>query len=262
MPSILPLNLRQQPKNHKSMSADTKDRTYLSIIIPAYNEGHRLPRTLEHLTNFLNTSPFDTEIIVVDDGSTDETLEVLEEAKKSESSIHILRLKHRGKGHAVKHGMLMASGDYMLLSDADLSVPIDNVHYLLNSDLNPDIAIGSREAAGSRRIGEPSYRHLMGRIFNILVKVITGLKFQDTQCGFKLFRKDSTQEIFDQQKTDGFGFDVELLFLAERKNLTVIEVPITWRYGEESRVKPIQHSIEMVRDAIMVRWRYLVGAYK
>jgi glycosyltransferase involved in cell wall biosynthesis len=244
------------------MSADTKDHKYLSIIIPAYNEEHRLPRTLQHLIEFLDASGFDSEIIVVDDGSTDKTVKVIEELKRNQPSIQILRLKHHGKGHAVKHGMLIASGEYMLLSDADLSVPINEVQDLLNSNLNPDIAIGSREVEGALRIGEPPYRHIMGRIFNMLVRGITGLKFRDTQCGFKLFRKDSTQEIFKQQKTNGFGFDVELLFLAKRKNLTVIEVPITWRYGEESRVKPIQHSIEMVRDAIMIRWHYFVGAYK
>ncbi|MQG21222.1 MAG: glycosyltransferase family 2 protein [SAR202 cluster bacterium] len=244
------------------MPADKKDHTYLSIIIPAYNEEYRLPKTLEHIANFCDANPFKTEIIVVDDGSTDDTLKVIEEAKRNERSIKIVKLKHRGKGHAVKHGMLEANGDYMLLSDADLSVPIDDVHYLLNSKPRPDIAIGSREVEGSQRIGEPPYRHIMGRTFNGLVKVLTGLKFQDTQCGFKLFRKSSTQEIFNQQKTNGFGFDVELLFLAERKRLTINEVPVTWVYGEESRVKPLQHSLEMIKDAIMIRWRYWVGAYK
>lgn len=244
------------------MSADTKDRTYLSIIIPAYNEEYRLPKTLERLTNFCDANPFGTEIIVVDDGSTDDTLKVIEDAKRTEQSIKIVRLKHHGKGHAVKHGMLNATGDYMLLTDADLSVPIDDVHYLLNLIPQPDIAIGSREVEGSERIGEPPYRHIMGRIFNKLVNILTGLEFQDTQCGFKLFRKSSTQEIFNQQKTNGFGFDVELLFLAERKELTITEVPVTWTYQEESRVKPVRHSLEMVKDAIMIRWRYLVGSYK
>lgn len=243
------------------MAAEPSPALRLSIVVPAFNEESRLPATLEAINTFLDGLSFEAEIVVADDGSADGTARVAAEAAEKWPRTRLLQLPHRGKGHAVKQGMLVAKGEYLLLSDADLSVPIEEAHRFLPPDMDADIAIGSREAPGAQRLGEPEYRHLMGRIFNRIVRTITGLPFQDTQCGFKMFRRDLAQALFDRQRTDGFGFDAELLFLAQRRHLRIVEIPVVWRYGEESRVRPVRHSLAMVGEALMIRWNWLRGGY-
>jgi len=235
---------------------------FLSVVIPAYNEEPRIQRTLDRVTEYLSIREHTWEVVVGDDGSTDDTAAILKRAASANPNIRVLTLPHRGKGWAVKNAMLEAKGDYRLICDADLSVPIEQVERLLPPRLEGvDIAIGSREQPGSRRIGEPPLRHLMGRVYNRLVRSLISTGLKDTQCGFKCFRGDVVSPLFGLQTMDGFAFDAELLFLAHRRGLTVKEVGIDWYYGEGSKVRPVRDSLSMTGDLLKIRWAYLTGRY-
>ena len=191
---------------------------FLSVVIPAYNEESRIQRTLERVAGYLSTRGYDWEIVVGDDGSTDGTRRLVEQAASRNPAIKLLPLEHRGKGWAVRNAILAASGEYRLVCDADLSVPIEQAERLLPPQLQGvDIAIGSREQPGSRRIGEPGLRHVMGRVYNLLVRLLALPGFRDTQCGFKRFRGEIVPCLFRRQKLEGFTYDAEVLFLACRK---------------------------------------------
>jgi glycosyltransferase involved in cell wall biosynthesis len=238
------------------------DTPFLSIVIPAYNEGPRIAGTLRQVVGFLRGRPYSWEVLVVDDGSTDATARLVGEFGATNPNIRLLSLHHGGKGWAVKHGMLRATGQYRMLCDADLSMPIEQAERMLPPQTQGvDIAIGSREAPGARRIGEPSHRHLMGRVYNALVRALAVPGFRDTQCGFKCFRGDIVPTLFGRQVVDGFAFDVEVLFLARKAGLVVREVAIDWYYRERSKVHPIGDTIAMTRDLLKIRWRYLRGRY-
>jgi glycosyltransferase involved in cell wall biosynthesis len=238
------------------------DTPFLSIVIPAYNEGSRIEGTLRQVVGFLSGRPYSWEVLVVDDGSTDATAHLVGEFGATHPNIRLLSLPHGGKGWAVKHGMLRATGQYRMLCDADLSMPIEQAERMLPPQTQGvDIAIGSREAPGARRIGEPSHRHLMGRVYNALVRALAVPGFRDTQCGFKCFRGDIVPTLFGRQVVDGFAFDVEVLFLARKAGLVVREVAIDWYYRERSKVHPIGDTIAMTRDLLKIRWRYLRGRY-
>jgi dolichyl-phosphate beta-glucosyltransferase len=235
---------------------------FLSVVVPAYNEEPRIQRTLDRVTEYLSTRQYLWEVVVSDDGSTDNTSALVELASSENPNIRLLTLPHRGKGWAVKNAMLAATGDYRLICDADLSVPIEQVERLLPPRLEGvDIALGSREQPGSRRIGEPTLRHVMGRVYNRLVRSLTAPGLKDTQCGFKCFRGDIVSQLFQLQTMDGFAFDAELLFLAHRRGLTVKEVGIDWYYGEGSKVRPVRDSLSMTGDLLKIRWAYLMGRY-
>ncbi|MBI2846155.1 MAG: glycosyltransferase family 2 protein [Chloroflexi bacterium] len=235
---------------------------FLSVIVPAYNEERRLPQTLRRIADYLASQGYESEIIVVDDGSLDRTAQVVEEMQNSLPTLHLLRLPHRGKGHAVKTGMLSASGAYRFLSDADLSMPVEEMGRFLPPQLQGvDVAIGSREAPGARRYHEPTYRHLMGRIFNWVVRFLTVRGIQDTQCGFKCFSQRAAQDIFPYQTMDGWGFDVEVLFIAQRRGYRIVELPIDWYYMANSRVRPLQDSLGMLGEVIKIRINDLRGLY-
>lgn len=230
---------------------------FLSIVIPAYNEEPRILRTLGQVVRFLDSRNYSWEVVVVDDGSTDTTADLVDDFASRHSNVRLLRVEHRGKGWAVRHGMLDAIGSYRFLCDADLSMPIEQVDRFLPPQLDGvDIAIGSREAPDSRRIGEPSKRHLMGRFYNTLVRLLAVPGVNDTQCGFKCFRGETVPDLFGKQTIHGFAFDVELLYLAGRAGLTVKEVGIDWYYRELSKVRPVQDSLRMTRDLLKVRWRH------
>jgi dolichyl-phosphate beta-glucosyltransferase len=236
---------------------------FLSIVIPAYNEEPRIIRTLGQVVRYLNSCDYQWEIVVADDGSTDATAHLVDGFASHHSNIRVLRLPHRGKGWAVKNGMLKASGEYRFLCDADLSMPIEQVQRFLPPELNEaDIAVGSREAPTSRRIGEPWRRHLMGRSYNWLVRALAVPDLNDTQCGFKCFRASVVPELFGKQTLDGFAFDVEILFLAIKEGMIIREVGIDWHYRERSKVSPVKDSIAMTRDLLKIRWRYIRGRYK
>ena len=232
-------------------------RPYLSVIIPVYNEEHRVAGTLERVGAYLRQQRYSWEIVVANDGSTDGTAAIARRAASRNPGIRLLSLSHRGKGWAAKHGILAATGAYRLLCDADLSVPIDQVERLLPPRVpDVDIAIGSREAPGAVRHGEPKWRHLMGRIFNALVRILFIADVQDTQCGFKCFRSGPATELFALQTIHGFAFDVEVHYLARARGLSWIEIGIDWYYRDGSKVRPGRDSLAMMLDLARIRWRH------
>jgi glycosyltransferase involved in cell wall biosynthesis len=203
----------------------------------------------------------DAELIVVDDGSVDETAAIVAEAARSDIRMKLVRAAHAGKGATVRRGMVEARGTWRFLADADLSMPISEVKRFLDAAAHDaDIIVGSREASGARRVGEPWSRHVIGRLFNWAVKLLVLRGIDDTQCGFKLFSARAAQVLFPLQQLDGFGFDVEILFLARRAGLVIREVPITWVYGRESKVN-VTSGARAFLDLLAVRWHQLRGVY-
>lgn len=230
-----------------------------TLVIPAFNEGHRIGDTLGAVLSYLGTESAGSELIVVNDGSTDETAAVVREAFASSGGIATRIIEHspnRGKGAAVRDGMLAATRPIGLFSDADLSTPIEETPKLIEP-----IAAGELEIAfGSRALNrgligdrQPWRREQAGRVFNLLVRMSTGLPFWDTQCGFKAFRLDLCRPIFEQSRVQGFGFDVELLFLAQRAGLRMREIPVRWNHHEGSKVHFLHDSIAMLREVISLR---------
>jgi len=200
---------------------------------------------------------------VADDGSTDETAAVAEGFQPRHSSLRVLRQPHRGKGGAVKAGMLAASGENLFLCDADFSMPVTELAKFLPLLQGAyDVAIASREGPLARRIGEPSYRHLMGRVFNLIVRIFAVPELQDTQCGFKCFRRDVARKVLALQTIDTWGFDVEVLFIARKYGFRIAEVPIDWYYSASSKINPIRDTVNMFREVLQVRWNDIQGRYR
>jgi glycosyltransferase involved in cell wall biosynthesis len=248
-------------------------RPFLSIVVPAYNEERRLPETLNQITDYLARQNYASELVVVDDGSADRTAEVAESFRAAHPNVTVIRNDHRGKGYAVRTGVLRARGHIVLFSDADLSTPIEEVAQILPwFERGYGIVIGSREGAGAKRIKEPFYRHLMGRVFNFIVRALTVRGIQDTQCGFKAFRDDVARDVFNRMKLYGAnakkisgamvtGFDVEVLFIGQKSGVKIKEVPVEWRYGTETKVNPLRDSWRNLRDVLRVRLNDWRGAY-
>ena len=235
---------------------------FLSIIIPAYNEESRLPRTLEQILVFLNKQNYSFEVIVVENGSSDLTFEVAKEYAQTHASVNVLKEEQRGKGNAVRRGMLEAKGEYRFICDADLSMPIEEVAKFLPPQLtNFDIAIGSREAPGAVRYNEPSYRHFGGRAINLLIRLFILSGFQDTQCGFKCFRAEVAEDLFRQQTLTGWSFDIEILYLARRKNLRIVEIPIDWYFYADSKVNAVRDALKMISDIFRIHLNAIRGKY-
>ena len=222
-----------------------------------------MPQTLLKVAEFVEAQTYPAEILVVDDGSVDRTVEIVEAFAAEHPCVYLMRAQHGGKGHAVKTGMLQAKGEYAFLCDADLAMPITELPKFLPPQHNGyQVAIGSREVEGAVRYNEPGYRHVMGRVFNWLVKILAVPGFEDTQCGFKCFHASATRDLFSQQTIDGFGFDVEVLYIAQKRGYDIIEVPIHWYYQSESKVHPIKDTIRMVRDIMKVRQNDRQGLYE
>ena len=239
------------------------ERPFLSIVIPAFNEEHRITSTLDQVTAYLRLQIYTAEVLVVDDGSTDGTARLVQAYESSGYPVRLASLEHQGKGGAVKAGMLMAKGEYRFLCDADLAMPIEELAAFLPPRLEGvDVAVGSREAKGARRYNEPLHRHLMGRLFNGLIRATAVRGVSDTQCGFKCFRGDIVDEVFGQQRLRGFGFDVEVLFIAQRRGLRIQEIPITWYHQPDSKVRPLRDTVSMAREVAQVRWNYLRRRYR
>lgn len=245
------------------------ERPFLSIIIPALNEEKRLPPTLQRVAEFLRAQAYRSEVIVVENGSTDDTSAVVkrfiaEEVRADDPFRLMLMHSEPGKGAAVKEGMLSAQGDYLVISDTDLAVPIEEVNNFLPPALDPQtyaIAIASREIAGSVRHGEPAYRHFMGRVYNFLVRVLAVPDIHDTQCGFKCFSHRAAHQIFPLQTVNGWGFDVEALYIAQHHGLPIVEISVNWHYGDDSRVSPVRDTINMVRELLAIRRNGRRGVY-
>ena len=248
---------------------------YLSLIIPAYNEEARIARTLGAVTDYLRAQSYAWEVLVVDDGSADDTLAVARRFAREHRDLPIRAIDnpHRGKAYAVRSGVQAARGKLIGFTDADLATPIDTL-----ADVIPHFAdgchivIGSREDRGAERRDEPIYRHLMGRVFNWLVQVVALPGIQDTQCGFKVLRGSVAHELFaasqlygeDEDPPTGpavTAFDVEILFLARRRGYRIASVPVIWQYGTESKVSPLRDSARNFRDVLMVRLNSLLGRY-
>ena len=222
-----------------------------------------MPQTLPKVAEFVEAQSYGTEVLVVDDGSVDGTPEIVEKFAAEHPAVQLVRAEHGGKGHAVKIGMLQANGEYAFLCDADLAMPITELPKFLPPQQNSyEVAIGSREAEGAVRYNEPAYRHLMGRVFNWLVKIMAVPGFEDTQCGFKCFHTSVIRDLFAHQTINGFSFDVEVLYVAQKRNYKIIEVPIHWYYQTESKVHPIRDTIRMFRDMINVRRNDRLGLYE
>ena len=231
---------------------------FLSVVIPAFNESLRLPHTLGRCMAFLESWHETWEILVVDDGSSDDTAAVVERFHQRDERVRLLRAGHGGKGSAVRAGMLQATGRWRLFADADLSMDLSELPRFFEPEA--DVAIASREAAGAERIGEPLTRHLLGRVFNFCVQAIAVPGIQDTQCGYKLFSDEAARVLFTASRINGFAFDVELIFLARRAGLRVREVPIVWRHKPGSRVG-LQTGLAAFRQLIDIRRHALLGHY-
>ncbi len=235
---------------------------WLSVIIPAYNEERRLPATLEKILPYLAGRPFPHDVWVVDNGSTDRTAEVVRGYMRRYSTLRLEQITARGKGIAVRTGMLRAGGAYRFLCDADLSVPVEEFGRFYPPVLeDADVAIGSREIFGARRFDEPSYRHLTGRVFSLAVKLVVMRGFEDTQCGFKCFRAAAAEDLFSRQRFNGWSFDVEVLYLARRRGFRIREVPISWYYQSDSRIRLASDSLSMFSDLLRIRWNDVRGKY-
>ena len=235
-----------------------------SIIIPAYNESGRIRPTLEEVLRYSREKSWDVEIVVVDDGSRDDTTAIVREYGRRYPQVRLVHNpENHGKGFSVRAGMLDARGDLCLFTDADLSSPMTEAQHLFDAiAAGADIAIGSRWLRAELQTErQPLYRQLFGRIFNLVLRVVLGLTFADTQCGFKAFRRDAAQRIFPLQKIERWGFDPEILFLARNMGLVVKEVPVVWAHSEGTRLHPFRDGMRMFADVLRIRWNFISGAY-
>lgn len=238
--------------------------TYLSIIIPAYNEETRLRSSVEKILSFLDKKDYKSEVIVVDDGSSDGTSGSVADLV-DKNLIRVLKNEqNRGKGFAVRQGVSAADGEFILFSDADLSTPIEEVDKLLRFlvEENYDIAIGSRALRDSRIIvRQPIYREYMGKAFNKIARFFTFRKIYDSQCGFKLFRREVAKKLFTLQKIDGFAFDAEVLFLAQKRGYKIKEAPVRWINNPDTKVRALSDSAKMFFELVKIRINYILRKY-
>jgi glycosyltransferase involved in cell wall biosynthesis len=235
-----------------------------SFVIPAYNESVRIRPTLDAILRYLQEHNWDAEVLVVNDGSIDDTAQIVREYGKLHPQILLVENPgNRGKGYSVRNGMLHARGHLCLFTDADLSSPITEVPKLFAAiEQGADIAIGSRWLRAELQTErQPLYRQAFGRIFNFVLRVVLGLRFADTQCGFKAFRREAAQRIFPLQKIERWGFDPEILFLARRAGLRVAEVPVLWAHSEGTRLDPFRDGVRMFVEVLRIRWYAITGEY-
>lgn len=244
------------------MNSGKSQAPHLSIVIPAFNEQARIEASLDSLAEYLSRQDYRWEVLVADDGSDDSTADLVA-GRDHGGSVRLLRLAHRGKGAAVRDGMLNARGRYRMMCDADLAMPVEWIGKLLSAmEGGHDIVIGSRQIEGARRFNEPAARHVMGRLFNWCVRVVAVRGLEDTQCGFKCFTEEAAGSLFPIQRSSGFGFDVEILHLASRLGLDIAEIPIDWHHQPESKVRPHIDPLLMLRDAVAVRINWALGRYR
>ena len=237
-------------------------RPELAIVIPAYNEAAGIEASVTELRDYLSSRPWTWEIRVVDDGSSDRTAAIVEAMERQDPRIKLQREPHGGKGAAVRAGFLAATADYRFLCDADLSMPVRELARFMPPALgDADIAIGTREGAGARRVGEPLSRHLAGRAFNAVVRALTVPGIQDTQCGFKMFTAAAADAVFPSLTVDGWAFDIEALYVARLRGLRIREVPIEWHFRADSRLRMFPDSLKMLREVFRIRLGARRGAY-
>jgi len=235
-----------------------------SIIIPAYNEGTRLGATLERVLAYISKQRWDAEVIVVNDGSRDQTADLVRNFARAHPELRLIENPgNRGKGYSVRNGMLHAEGELLLFSDADLSSPIEEAVKLFAAIENGcDVAIGSRWLRPELQTERQSpLRQFYGRVFNLLLRILLGLRFKDTQCGFKAFTRIAAQKIFPLQQIERWGFDPELLFLARKFGFRVKEVPVAWAHAGGTRIQPLRDGLRMFAEVLKIRWNALTGKY-
>ncbi len=235
--------------------------TKISVIIPAYNEASRIGETLRKIVRYLESKKFDYEIIVVDDGSSDGTAEIVRGFKNSR--LKLLENKiNRGKGYAVRYGMLEAKKDWILFTDADLSAPIEELDNFIKFTSQYDVVIASRALKNSKiLIRAPWYRELGGKLINLAVQVFVLPGIHDTQCGFKLFRREAAQKIFPKQTLNNFSFDVEVLYLVRKYGYKILELPVSWSNSPNTKVKPFRDGLRLLFDLIKIRINDLKDLY-
>jgi glycosyltransferase involved in cell wall biosynthesis len=235
---------------------------FLSIIIPAHNEEIRLPRALRQVFAYLEQQPYSAEVLVIENGSSDRTLEMAHEFASRHTNLMVIHEEQAGKGNAVRRGVLDAHGEYRFICDADLSMPIAELKKFLPPALNDfDVAIASREAPGAVRYNEPTYRHWGGRAINLAIRFLILPGLNDTQCGFKCFRADAAEKIFRQQTLMGWSFDIELLYLARRKGMRIKEIPVQWYFDADSKVRAVRDALRMISDIFRIHINALRGRY-
>ncbi len=235
-----------------------------SIIVPAYNESERVRATLDRILAHAAEQCWRAEVLVVNDGSRDDTAEIIRQYAAHHPAVRLLENPgNKGKGYSVRHGMTAAKGRLLLFTDADLSAPIEEAGKLFAAIRNgADVAIGSRWLRSELQTEkQPLYRQLFGRIFNLLLRMMLGLRFHDTQCGFKAFTRDAAQAIFPRQRIERWGFDPEVLFLAGRMGLKVAEVPVEWAHDPRSKIHPVRDGLRMFGEIVKIRWNWLAGRY-
>jgi glycosyltransferase involved in cell wall biosynthesis len=256
--------LEYDEKTARRGYANVKQRQY-SIIIPAFNETARIERALSMVTECIRERGWDAEVLVVDDGSTDNTAGLVEAWSGRHPEVRLIRNgSNHGKGYSVRNGMLRAAGEVVMFTDADLSSPIEEAERLFRAiDQGADVAIGSRWLTGRRIVHkQPLYRRVFGRCFNALTRTIMRLPFADTQCGFKAFRRDAAHVVFGLQRIERWGFDPEILFIAIQRGLRVAEVPVTWGHDERSRISYLRDGMQMLLELVYIRWSALTGRYR
>jgi len=236
----------------------------LSIVVPSFNEERRLPPTLERIASYIKASGRKTEVIVVDDGSTDRTAAVAESFRGTIENLRVVpNGQNRGKGYSVRHGSQEACGEIMLFTDADLSAPIEEADKLLAKLAEYDVAIGSRAVNRELiEVHESRFREFAGIIFNKIVRILLRLPFVDTQCGFKAFRREKCKIIFEQQTIERFGFDPELLYLARHHGLKTAEVAVRWSHSPATKINLWRDSLQMFLDVLIIRWNAIRGRYR
>ena len=235
---------------------------FLSLVFPAHNEESRLPVTLEQTAEFLKNQSYSSEIIVVENGSSDRTLGIARDFAQKIPNMQVIHEEQRGKGLAVRRGILAAGGEYRMFLDVDLSMPVAEVNRFIPPALaGVDVAIASREARGAVRYDEPPYRHIVGRVFYFLVQFAALPGVQDSQCGFKCFRGAVADELFRLQTITGWTFDVELLFIARRRGYRIAEVPIAWYYNPQTKMRVMGASFKMFSDLWTIRKNGWTGKY-
>lgn len=235
-----------------------------SIIIPAYNESRRIVTTLNQVLSFIAANGLDAELIVVNDGSRDDTAEIVRQYAQRNPMMRLIENPgNRGKGYSVRNGMLNANGKILLFSDADLSAPIEESTKLMEAiAAGADVAMGSRWLKPELQKQRQSlHRQLLGRVFNILLRVVLRLHFADTQCGFKAFNRDAALVIFRQQRVERWGFDPEIIYLAQRHGFKVVEVPVRWSHDDKTTIHPIRDGLHMFLEVFKIRWNSLRGRY-
>ncbi len=256
------VEVKVQEQHREQSDLEAEKHPLLSIVIPAHNEEHRLPPTLEKIDAFLQKQPFDAEVIVVENGSKDQTVAVAEAFAENHPYVRVIEAAVRGKGLAVKVGMQAARGEYRFICDADLSMRIDDVVNFLPPKVDGyDVVIATREGKGAQRIDEPEYRHLMGRINNWIIKLTAVSGFEDTQCGFKMFRREAAEDLFSVQQMVGIGFDIELIFIAKKRGYKIKQVPITWYFDPDSRMRLVQDSLHILLEIYEIRRNWMKGVY-